>query len=237
MDVWPLYYKISTLWMFLCFFGSFCMLRSTTNVFFFSPAASGQGKLCNWYCNDSPKSLMHCAKAAHCVFHSVNYLQERFSKVITLLSWLNAPRKSWEESLRINQPCLTPTFHLVQSQCETEKCNQKAFHKFFGMLRYAITSLPQLQNGSCSCMLMRTDRRHWVKVPSLHIQLCSLCQSETLAAQKAGKEMILKREIPCKSQPSNEKKKKCFHQNSKNLSCLCRLVFYSTVKILKNVNV
>lgn len=76
---------------------------------FFLLQPSGQGKLCNWYCNDSPKSLMHCATAAHCVFHSVNYLQERFSKAITLLSWLNAPRKSWEKSLRINQACLTHT--------------------------------------------------------------------------------------------------------------------------------
>lgn len=62
----------------------------------FSLTASGQGILCNRYCNDSPKSLMHCAKTAHCVFHSVNYLQECFSKVITLLSSLNAPRKSCE---------------------------------------------------------------------------------------------------------------------------------------------
>jgi len=60
---------------------------------------------------------MHCAKAAHCVFHSVNYLQERFSKVITLLSRLNAPRKS----LRINQPFLTHTPHLAKPQDKQPK--------------------------------------------------------------------------------------------------------------------
>lgn len=164
----------------------FCIFARSDPPDVFSLAASGQGKLCNWYCNDSPKSLMHCAKAAHCVFHSVNYLQERSSKVITLLSWLNAPRKS----LRINHPFLTHTSHLAKPRCKATKINNQKKktmpHFTFPLwnLSYVTAPCAELQNGSCSRMLMRIDRRHWAKVPSVHIPCCSLCHSETPAAQK-----------------------------------------------------
>lgn len=213
-----------------CTFGSF---ERSDPPDVFSLAASGQGKLCNWYCNDSPKSLMHCAKAAHCVFHSVNYLQERFSKVITLLSWLNAPRKR----LRINQPFLTHTSHLAKPRCKTVKINNRNVPRFsfpLWNLSYVTAPCPELQNGSCSCMLMRIDRRHWAKVPSVHIPCCSLCHFETPAAQKPERKREQKDETYTRLKMTQFGLHLGSNWTNPALDCFYPACFYETLLLIKN---